>query len=192
MNSDVNKAASVVEELASLSQQVSTVMDVIRDIAEQTNLLALNAAIEAARAGEQGRGFAVVADEVRALAGKTQQSTDAIKEQVENLLKGTAEALLSIKNSGSQTQQAVLQADEILTMFTTLADEVSDINEFNEKILNVTSIQKEMTDSANSEISSIRDISETSHNVSSQSIEYCNQLTEQAKKIKQSLSKFKA
>lgn len=192
VNEEVNKAAVVVGELTSLSKEVSTVMDVIRDIAEQTNLLALNAAIEAARAGEQGRGFAVVADEVRALAGKTQQSTDAIKQQVENLMKGTNEAVTSIKNSGSQTQQAVSQADEILTMFTTLADEVSDINLLNQKILEVTSTQKEMTNSASSEISSIREISQTSHDLSSQSIEYCDQLTQQSEKIRLSLSKFKA
>lgn len=192
VNEEVNKAAVVVGELTSLSKEVSTVMDVIRDIAEQTNLLALNAAIEAARAGEQGRGFAVVADEVRALAGKTQQSTDAIKQQVENLMKGTNEAVTSIKNSGSQTQQAVSQADEILTMFTTLADEVSDINLLNQKIFEVTSTQKEMTDSASSEISSIREISQTSHDLSSQSIEYCDQLTQQSEKIRLSLSKFKA
>lgn len=192
VNEEVNKAASVVGDLAMLSKEVSTVMDVIRDIAEQTNLLALNAAIEAARAGEQGRGFAVVADEVRALAGKTQQSTDAIKEQVENLMKGTKEAITSIKNSGAQTEEAVSQADEILKMFTSLADEVSDIHQINQKIFEVTKIQKDMTDTASSEITIIRDISQTSNNLSDQSIENCKQLTQQSQKIRQSLSKFKA
>lgn len=191
LNTEVNKAADVVSELASLSQQVGTVMDVIRDIAEQTNLLALNAAIEAARAGEQGRGFAVVADEVRALAGKTQQSTDQIKEQIENLLKGTKEAVTSIKASGSQTKEAVAQADEILTMFTKLSDEVTHINELNQNILTATSMQKDISDSANAEIVSIRDISETSHKLSNQSIDYCDQLTQQSQRIRQSLSKFK-
>ncbi|TDP00486.1 methyl-accepting chemotaxis protein [Marinomonas balearica] len=190
VSKEVDAAALVVENLSELSLQVSTVMDVIRNIAEQTNLLALNAAIEAARAGEQGRGFAVVADEVRELAGKTQKSTDQIKEQIDNLIQGTEEAVTSIKLSSEQTKSAVAQADSLLSMFTNLANKVQHINQLNQNILSVTGVQKDITNSANAEISIIRDISKDSYDLSTESIMFCDNLAKQSEKIKHSLSKF--
>ncbi len=104
LSQQVQHAASVVGDLANQSEQIASVTGVIQTIAEQTNLLALNAAIEAARAGEQGRGFAVVADEVRALASKTQQSTEHIRTMIQQLQSGVADVVSSI-------QQGVTLAD---------------------------------------------------------------------------------
>lgn len=103
----VSQASTAVGDLSEKSSQIASVLDVIRGIAEQTNLLALNAAIEAARAGEQGRGFAVVADEVRALAGKTQQSTEDIQDMIESLQSGVTSAVRAIENGLSSVGKAV-------------------------------------------------------------------------------------
>lgn len=107
LSETVGQAAQVIEKLSVNSSDISSVVDVIRGIAEQTNLLALNAAIEAARAGEQGRGFAVVADEVRSLASKTQQSTQSIQKMIEALQKGVKEAVNSISQGNTATQTSV-------------------------------------------------------------------------------------
>ncbi len=101
LSSDVTEAASVISELDEKSRDINTVLDMINSVAEQTNLLALNAAIEAARAGEAGRGFAVVADEVRSLAARTQESTASIKSIIEALLSSISQAT-EVINSGSE------------------------------------------------------------------------------------------
>ena len=127
ISTQVNTSAQVIDELAVHSSEIGTFVNVIREIADQTNLLALNAAIEAARAGEQGRGFAVVADEVRTLASRTQDSTSEIQRIIEQLQLGTSRSVAAMKTGVEQAEQGVEKTAQVAETFQQVSQNVNDI-----------------------------------------------------------------
>ena len=127
ISAQVNTSAEVIDELAVHSSEIGTFVNVIREIADQTNLLALNAAIEAARAGEQGRGFAVVADEVRTLASRTQESTSEIQRIIEQLQLGTSRSVAAMKTGVEQAEQGVEKTAQVAETFQQVSQNVNEI-----------------------------------------------------------------
>ena len=151
--------ASEVEQLAGQVRDISKVLDVIRSIAEQTNLLALNAAIEAARAGEAGRGFAVVADEVRALAHRTQQSTREIEQMVSGIQQGTDKAVNAMQNSNSRARSTLDVAKAAGQALDEIAAAISQINERNLVIASASEEQAQVAREVDRNLVNIRDLS---------------------------------
>ncbi|WP_046269816.1 methyl-accepting chemotaxis protein [Pseudomonas syringae] len=159
LSKTVQNTSADVERLAVQSKDISKVLEVIRTIAEQTNLLALNAAIEAARAGEQGRGFAVVADEVRALAHRTQTSTQEIEKMIGDILTGTAQATKAMSESCDQADGTLTIAHEAGTALTLIAKAINEINEMNLMIATASEQQAQVARSVDGNLMSIRDLS---------------------------------
>ena len=160
MSGTISQARHVIEELAKETTKISSLLGVIRDIADQTNLLALNAAIEAARAGEQGRGFAVVADEVRSLANRTQQATGDINTMLVNLNKGVDEAVNSINSGASQVTDVVDLSSALSERLLKVVEAVSGANDGIYQIASATEQQSQVVDSVNENISSLNTLTQ--------------------------------
>jgi len=188
---EILTSSEIINEVESESNTIGSVLDVIKGIAEQTNLLALNAAIEAARAGEQGRGFAVVADEVRTLAGRTQTATEEINQMIINLQNGSRKAVNAMSNSSEQARLAVEQANQAGSSIVTIADSVTNISEMSAQIASAAEEQNAVSEEINRNIVSINDIATHSVTSSEQVAEASHDLARMATELHDLVGGFK-
>ncbi|NMH66405.1 methyl-accepting chemotaxis protein [Shewanella salipaludis] len=187
----IQETASVITSLANESHNIGRVLDVIKGIAEQTNLLALNAAIEAARAGEQGRGFAVVADEVRTLAKRTQESTREIESMIVGLQHGVNEAVSTMEVGIKQVEEANSKANEAGQALEGIVISVDNITEMNTHIATAAEEQSSVAESINRSIIAISDIAQHSTQAAAELNDSVKKLNELATVMRTQVGEFR-
>lgn len=187
----LNESVSAVSELQKMSGQIGSILDVIRNIAEQTNLLALNAAIEAARAGEQGRGFAVVADEVRVLASKTTQSTTEIEAMISNLQSSSQSANQVIQSCMSDMEMSVEQASKANSSMEEIQALIIEISQMSTHISQAAAEQSETSADIARSIEDINSIADQSYHAMSSIAQTSESLTQLAHQQNELVHRFK-
>ncbi|WP_434360098.1 methyl-accepting chemotaxis protein [Parasalinivibrio latis] len=188
---DIDKSASVIDQLNTEVDRIVSVLDVIRDIAEQTNLLALNAAIEAARAGEQGRGFAVVADEVRTLASRTQNSTNEIQGMIESLQRGANDAVQSMNRSKEGGETTVKLAGDAGDALERISAAINNLNQMNEEIATAAAEQRSVVESANQRAQHVQEVVEESRTAAAENLTYTNSMRDSLGRLSSLVGHFK-
>ncbi|QLF91847.1 HAMP domain-containing protein [Pseudomonas sp. ABC1] len=188
---EIEKAAGVIHQVESDSANIGMILGVIKEIAEQTNLLALNAAIEAARAGEQGRGFAVVADEVRTLASRTQKSTEEIQAMIEQLQTGSRNAVQAMDSAQKRAQSGSECVGKAAQSLSVIATEVATINDMNTQIATAAEEQSAVAEEINRNINTISHIADSTSSGATQTSQISEELVQLAAELNRLVGQFK-
>jgi len=191
LSATIDHASTVIMQLSEKSQDIASVLDVIKGIAEQTNLLALNAAIEAARAGEQGRGFAVVADEVRNLASRTQESTQSIQGMIEALETGVGEAVNSITAGSDATKATVELSQKVLESLNQIENASAKVSDVASQTATATEEQSQVAEEINTNMVAMSDSTQSTFDIAQQNSDQANETKNAAQSLSDTVSRFK-
>jgi methyl-accepting chemotaxis protein len=191
LRDQVIENTSMITQLSDKTNEVGTVLEVINSIAEQTNLLALNAAIEAARAGEQGRGFAVVADEVRSLATRTRESIDQIQATISGLQVDATSAVNSMNSVSQQAEEKATDVEGVANLLVEIAEEIKELDDLNCQIASAAEQQNLAADEINVNVTNISDVAEKSSEDAIKGKQISEHLLSLAYQLKDQMAKFK-
>ena len=191
LNNEVEGAAQAIEELQKNSESIGDILSTISAIAEQTNLLALNAAIEAARAGEQGRGFAVVADEVRTLASRTQESTESIRENINQFQKGTADVVETVTRSRERAKSGIEKVSQSSKILDSIYDNISNINDMNTQVATAAKEQGFASEEINRNVVRINELAHVCHEQANQAAQASGELAKLGSELQGTVQRFK-